>query len=1450
MPAPGAVAAARAAEAALLHAARVGTAEDVRACASRVAGSSLADIDAPGSHGVTPLHAAASRGDPDVARALLDAGAAACHSHARPLRADAESGWTATHRAMYHGKWRVVQALLERGGSLDHPADLAGRTPLDVLAARLRRSREGSPRADPRESSGSGRPESDDTTARRGSQRLLYTWGSGVNYQLGHGSRDDVATPRRVDCLAGVGGGVVSFDASKFHSVVALRDGSVMSWGHGRGGRLGVDDAKVHDGDVAALTPTPVPFPVSARIRKHFVVRVAAGKHHTLAVTRRGAVFSWGLGADGRLGYDARDASYDASSFRAENTSNASPFGSLVETHSRRDDAYQRTPRLVAGALRDAFAVDVAAANRHSVVVTRAGEVFAFGSNAFGQLGMRERARAPARAARATRQPANAELCFSQNLSSSEHERGVSSFGSFGSSHGSPASSPKLAFAGEAFLRSRSEAAPASASNGTGPERTNGPCEWSPKEADALKPLSRVFVAVSASKQHTLVLDAAGAVYQFGQGDHSPRRVALRDSETTSKKRVERVALPEAGATEVAAGANVSLARARDGSVWCWFSRDPRSRSFRVAGFGTANDTEAISVAACESRCAVVTAVGDAYLCDAPEFSEFSFDVLSDTQGCSRNGLRAPALPFRRAEGVRRVDAVRLGETHALATQALSGSSGSGTVSESARELELVRSDSDSSAGSSGESDDASDDANDAYDDRIDTDDDDDDDVSYVSSSSSSSETFSLGVFKRLERLERFAGDEKNEPPRTNRHARLEKNKTKASRKKRGFFRVPSLRMLAQTSLARSSCDARSVFELLAFAESVGAEALAARCRWFATRNADAIFAERGGDALVGVPAETLRVLETWSAGLDAETRLARDEADAAFLAETEGLVGRSANPSETFTSRRFSSDRRDSRNGDSRNENRGENPETKTKAGNEAPEALPSRDDDANVSVSSSASVPCAYPTSWLEARTARGVAKTPRRDEPPTLRSRILAGGPAGSSSRSRRAAADAAASRVARGGLSLFLSGALEDAVARGGGDAAVAAAAAARDARRRAPPRSWGAVDPAIPRDPGAAGSPGIPGTAASPSLREIAAAQEREAREAAARARGYAATAARKIETANASGPVYAPVSAAARGVASPAAGPTAVSLAALASRSRGAYGGRGEASRKGNPKLLASAWVGGETVLTHQHASASGAAASGPSPSRTETPKRAFVSLSEILREEEAAAAERASSSETRAGGHAGSLGDGGSLGKSGWFVPDARGGSPGRAAGGLAGIVRDEEATRAAAAAAAAAAEAAEAAARRPAPERRKPGGRPKERPKERPKDTRKSSRRGKKETSANDDAARSKGARAPRRGMTDAKKTDSKKRLSRTTFPSTDASDRTTDSRAKAPARKASRETPGDIGGDVREASARGSSRESDVCSLSHAARAVDEKKKKTASERLPRPKPRVTN
>jgi hypothetical protein len=339
---------------------------------------------------------------------------------------------------------------------------------------------------------------------------------------------------------------------------------------------------------------------------------------------------------------------------------------------------------------------------------------------------------------------------------------------------------------------------------------------------------------------------------------------------------------------------------------------------------------------------------------------------------------------------------------------------------------------------------------------------------------------------------------------------------------------------LAQDSLAKSSCDARSVFELLAFAESVGADRLANHCRTFFVENADAVLAERGVDALAGVPAETLKILEARSAEIEPEP-VRRDQADEAFILEAvrNGLVVRRGDAAVER-----SSDERATR---------------LLKSTRVSGDASSTPDDDSNAVAaavdrfrSARARVPAEDAVgrtsangatdateenenangglSWLEARGVRGVAKEPPRSPTPrsSRRSFVLggvdtAGHTAHTSSRSRRSAADAAASRVARGGLSLFLSGALEEAVERGGGDAAVAAAAAARDAARRAPPRGWGVPGDGpgdVPGDdddrPGSGSR--VPGPATSaPSLREIAAAQEREAREAAARARGYAAT---------------------------------------------------------------------------------------------------------------------------------------------------------------------------------------------------------------------------------------------------------------------------------------------------------------------------------------------------
>ena len=317
--------------------------------------------------GVTPLHLASS---PRRAARLLARGASSIVADV-----DAESGWTPLHRALHRGHLRVAAVLLERGGaSLHSPADHRGRTPLDLLTARCKRLL----------------PWTSAWTSPWTSQQReatpcdVYSWGSGVNFQLGTGAVDDAPAPRRLDVLAVAspapddddemsdaiihhsGGGVLAVSCSKFHGLAACADGTLRAWGHGRGGRLGLRDAKIHDGDEAVLLPRRVRgFGVRRR-----VVTVAAGKHHSLVATDDGECYAWGLAADGRLGYVLEDDAADVAAAAA-----------AAETGS------QPTPRRVRGALERRRVVAVAASNRYSVVVTSDGEAFSFGCNARGQLG-------------------------------------------------------------------------------------------------------------------------------------------------------------------------------------------------------------------------------------------------------------------------------------------------------------------------------------------------------------------------------------------------------------------------------------------------------------------------------------------------------------------------------------------------------------------------------------------------------------------------------------------------------------------------------------------------------------------------------------------------------------------------------------------------------------------------------------------------------------------------------------------------------------------------------------------------------------------------------------------------------------------------------------------------------------------------------------------------------
>ena len=331
------------AEAALADAARRGTARQVRAASALVRSTPGGDIDRRfGLGDVTPLHLAAWRGDARVVRALCDAGASL-------TARDGESGWSPLHRAFHHGNARAAAALLARGASLHAPLDRLGRSPLDVLTRALRRRFDD----DALDRSRSHRPTASPTRAAAASASAsssssrpcdLYSWGSGVNFQLGTGAVSEQPTPRRVDDVAvavptshGSAGGVEHDDgcgsggsgdtnrrrggnraaASFAHPPVSFTPCAppptepCTSGDTAAGGGLGVNVESVYAGDEAVVAPArlatfgahpigPNSVGICAQLR---VVAVAAGKHHTLAATECGLAFSWGLSRDGCLGY-------------------------------------------------------------------------------------------------------------------------------------------------------------------------------------------------------------------------------------------------------------------------------------------------------------------------------------------------------------------------------------------------------------------------------------------------------------------------------------------------------------------------------------------------------------------------------------------------------------------------------------------------------------------------------------------------------------------------------------------------------------------------------------------------------------------------------------------------------------------------------------------------------------------------------------------------------------------------------------------------------------------------------------------------------------------------------------------------------------------------------------------------------------------------------------------
>ena len=174
----------------------------------------------------------------------------------------------------------------------------------------------------------------------------VWSWGLNADGQLGDGSR----TRRLAPILVAQASDIVAIAAGSVHSLALRSDGRVLAWGGNLGAQLGdgTNTGRTQPVLIAGLTD---------------VIAIAAGTAHSLAIRSDGSVWAWGTNLTGQLGIG----------------------GSAL---------IKRTPTRVT-ALTGIAAI--AAGGSHSVAVSSTGAVWAWGWNAFGQVGdgMRTTRRTP-----------------------------------------------------------------------------------------------------------------------------------------------------------------------------------------------------------------------------------------------------------------------------------------------------------------------------------------------------------------------------------------------------------------------------------------------------------------------------------------------------------------------------------------------------------------------------------------------------------------------------------------------------------------------------------------------------------------------------------------------------------------------------------------------------------------------------------------------------------------------------------------------------------------------------------------------------------------------------------------------------------------------------------------------------------------------------------------------